>query len=56
MFVGDKINITEHRPVLHIALRALRGTSILVDGVNVVPKVHEVLDAMATFATRLLRA
>jgi glucose-6-phosphate isomerase len=53
MFAGDKINITEHRAVLHIALRAPRGTSILVDGVNIVPKVHEVLDAMATFATRL---
>ena len=53
MFAGDKINITERRAVLHIALRAPRGTSILVDGSDVVPEVHEVLHAMAAFATRL---
>ncbi len=53
MFAGDKINITEQRAVLHIALRAPRGTSIRVDGSDVVPEVHEVLDAMAAFATRL---
>ncbi len=44
MFRGDKINVTEKRAVLHVALRAPRGTSILVDGKNVVPEVHEVLD------------
>ncbi len=46
MFRGDKINITEKRAVLHVALRVPKGTSILVDGENVVPKVHEVLDRM----------
>src|SRR4029450_5170158 len=44
MFRGDKINLTEDRAVLHVALRAPRGTSIVVDGENVVPGVHEVLD------------
>ena len=53
MFAGDKINITERRAVLHVALRAPRGTSIHVDGSDVVPEVHKVLDAMAAFATRL---
>jgi glucose-6-phosphate isomerase len=53
MFRGDKINITEKRPVLHTALRAPRGASIFVDGENVVPKVHAVLDRMADFASRL---
>src|SRR5277367_4074371 len=47
MFRGDKINITERRAVLHVALRAPAGTSILVDGENVVPQVHAVLDKMA---------
>src|SRR5256712_504249 len=47
MFRGDKINLTENRSVLHVALRAPRGTSIVVDGKNVVPEVHAVLDAMA---------
>jgi glucose-6-phosphate isomerase len=42
MFAGEKINVTEHRAVLHVALRAPRGSSIVVDGENVVPKVHEV--------------
>jgi glucose-6-phosphate isomerase len=51
MFGGAKINITEDRAVLHVALRAPRGASIEVDGVNVVPAVHEVLDRMADFAT-----
>jgi glucose-6-phosphate isomerase len=51
MFAGEKINITENRAVLHIALRALRGTTINVDGVNVVPLVHEVLDRMRAFST-----
>lgn len=50
MFRGDKINFTENRPVLHIALRAPKGASILVDGENVVPQVHAVLDKMASFA------
>ncbi len=53
MFRGEKINVTEGRAVLHVALRAPRGTQILVDGVNVVPEVHAVLDRMAGFATRV---
>ena len=53
MFSGQKINVTEDRAVLHVALRAPRGASILVDGVNVVPEVHAVLDRMAAFATRV---
>ena len=53
MFRGDKINITENRAVLHVALRAPKGASILVDGENVVPPVHAVLDKMADFANRL---
>ncbi len=53
MFRGDRINLTENRSVLHIALRAPRGSSILVDGKNVVPEVHRVLDAMADFADRV---
>ena len=53
MFRGDKINITENRAVLHVALRAPRGTSIFVDGLNVVPEVHTVLDKMAGFADRI---
>ena len=53
MFSGAKINVTEHRAVLHVALRAPRGTSIVVDGKNVVPDVHAVLDAMADFSNRL---
>ena len=51
MFRGEPINLTEHRSVLHVALRAPRGASILVDGNNVVPEVHAVLDRMSTFAT-----
>src|SRR5262249_43998585 len=50
MFRGDKINTTEKRAVLHVALRAPRGTRIEVDGKDVVPEVHEVLDRMAAFA------
>ena len=50
MFRGDAINITEHRAVLHVALRAPRGSVIEVDGVNVVPEVHAVLDRMSAFA------
>ena len=53
MFRGDKINITEKRAVLHTALRAPRGASIVVDGENVVPHVHAVLDRMADFSTRV---
>ena len=53
MFRGDKINSTENRAVLHVALRASRGTKIAVDGVDVVPGVHEVLDKMASFADRV---
>lgn len=53
MFRGDKINITENRAVLHTALRAPRDASIFVDGKNVVPDVHAVLDKMAGFADRI---
>jgi len=53
MFSGEKINVTEKRAVLHTALRAPKGASILVDGQNVVPGVHEVLDKMTAFAHRL---
>ena len=53
MFAGEKINTTERRAVLHVALRAPRGTRIMVDGADVVPGVHKVLDAMADFAMRL---
>src|SRR5580692_7416081 len=53
MFRGDKINISEGRAALHVALRAPRGQSIVVDGKNVVPEVHEVLDRMAIFANRV---
>jgi glucose-6-phosphate isomerase len=53
MFRGDKINVTENRAVLHIALRAPRGSSIVVDGEDVVPEVHAVLDRMAAFSNRV---
>ncbi|MFZ9920294.1 MAG: glucose-6-phosphate isomerase [Terrimicrobiaceae bacterium] len=53
MFRGDKINITENRAVLHTALRAPRTASIKVDGVDVVPEVHAVLDRMSAFANRI---
>jgi len=53
MFRGDKINITENRAVLHVALRAPRGTSIVVDGEDVVPQVHTVLDKMTDFSNRV---
>ena len=52
MFRGDKINASEKRAVLHVALRAPRGASIVMDGENVVPDVHAVLDRMAAFANR----
>jgi glucose-6-phosphate isomerase len=53
MFRGDKINVTEKRAVLHVALRAPKGQSIVVDGEDVVPQVHAVLDKMADFSNRL---
>ncbi len=53
MFRGDKINITENRAVLHVALRAPKNTSIIVDGKNVVPDVHSVLDKMSDFSNRV---
>jgi glucose-6-phosphate isomerase len=53
MFSGEKINITENRAVLHVALRAPKGASILVDGQNLVPEVHAVLDKMTGFANRV---
>jgi glucose-6-phosphate isomerase len=53
MFSGEKINITEKRAVLHTALRAPKDATILVDGENVVPGVHEVLDRMAAFSNRI---
>ena len=56
MFSGEKINITEKRAVLHVALRAPKGASILVDGKNVVPEVHSVLEKMAGFSDRVRSA
>ena len=53
MFRGEKINTTEKRAVLHVALRAPRGASIFVDGVNVVPQVHAVLERMSHFCNRV---
>jgi len=53
MFAGERINVTENRAVLHVALRAPKGSSIVVDGSNVVPEVHAVLDRMTDFANRL---
>src|ERR1035438_5715777 len=53
MFSGEKINVTENRAVLHVALRAPKGATILVDEKNVVPEVHAVLDRMAEFANRV---
>src|SRR5438094_6881998 len=55
MFAGEKINVTENRAVLHVALRAPRGERIDVDGEDVVPKVHEVLDRMSDFSERIRR-
>jgi len=55
MFSGEKINVTEGRAVLHVALRAPAGTRIEVDGADVVPEVHEVLDRMSAFADRVRR-
>src|SRR5260221_14634479 len=53
MFRGDKINLTENRAVLHLPLRAPKGASLTVDGKNVVPEVHAVLDKMAGFSRRV---
>ena len=53
MFTGEKINITENRAVLHVALRAPKSETITVDGVNVVPEVHKVLDRMSAFADKV---
>jgi glucose-6-phosphate isomerase len=53
MFRGDKINVSEGRAVLHVALRAPEGSRILVDGKNIVPEVHAVLDRMAQFSDRI---
>jgi glucose-6-phosphate isomerase len=53
MFGGEKINVSEKRAVLHVALRAPKGTSIIVDGKNVVPEVHAVLDKMSHFSARV---
>ncbi len=53
MFKGEKINVTERRAVLHVALRAPKDQSIIVDGENVVPEVHAVLDNMADFSNRI---
>ncbi len=55
MFRGDRINTTENRSVLHVALRAPKGTKIIVDGKDVVPDVHAVLERMADFANRIRR-
>ncbi|HXK21563.1 MAG TPA: glucose-6-phosphate isomerase, partial [Myxococcota bacterium] len=54
MFCGEEINTTERRPVLHVALRAPRGASIVARGENVVPRVHAVLDRMAEFCRQVL--
>src|SRR3989441_293561 len=54
MFRGDRINLTEDRAVLHVALRAPKGASVSVDGKNVVPEVHAVLDKMTGFSKRVL--
>jgi glucose-6-phosphate isomerase len=53
MFAGEKINVSENRAVLHVALRAPKGTQIFVDGKDVVPEVHEVLERMGAFADRI---
>ncbi|HEY5430950.1 MAG TPA: hypothetical protein VIK04_17675, partial [Solirubrobacteraceae bacterium] len=53
MFRGDRINVSENRSVLHVALRIPKGGSLIVDGVNVVDQVHEVLDRMSAFAQRV---
>ena len=54
MFSGEKINVTEHRAALHVALRAPKHERILVDGVDVVPGVHAILDRMAAFCDKVV--
>jgi glucose-6-phosphate isomerase len=53
MFAGERINVSEDRSVLHVALRMPKGTSLIVDGTDVVAEVHQVLDRMADFATKI---
>src|SRR5574340_596433 len=53
MFFGERINVSENRSVLHVALRMSKGATLIVDGVDVVAQVHEVLDRMADFATKI---
>ena len=53
MFAGERINVSENRSVLHVALRMPEGTTLIVDGVDVVAEVHQVLDRMADFATKI---
>src|SRR5215471_7736700 len=53
MFTGERINVSENRSVLHVALRMPKGSSLIVDGVDVVAEVHEVLDRMSAFADRV---
>ena len=53
MFTGERINVSENRSVLHVALRMPKGSTLMVDGVNVVEQVHEVLDRMGAFAERV---
>ena len=53
MFAGEKINVSENRAVLHVALRAPKGETIVTDGQDVVPGVHAVLDKMAAFSARV---
>jgi glucose-6-phosphate isomerase len=53
MFAGDRINVSEHRSVLHVALRMPKGSSLIVEGVDVVAQVHEVLDRMRAFSDRI---
>jgi glucose-6-phosphate isomerase len=53
MFAGEHVNVTEDRPALHVALRMPKGSSLVVDGVDVVSEVHEVLDRMAAFSERV---
>jgi glucose-6-phosphate isomerase len=53
MFRGDRINVSENRPVLHVALRMPKGSTLVVDGVDVVEQVHDVLDRMSAFAEKL---
>src|SRR5690348_18383706 len=53
MFAGERINVSENRSALHVALRMPRGTSLIVDGVDVVAEVHEVLDRMTDLAVKI---